>query len=415
MTGQPETVPGADAYVASLEERVGALLAQAHRVPAFAARLRAAGVADTPSGAGPAGTAGTAVGALDRVPVLPKDDLGALQAADPPFGGLLAPQAPLRRVFQSPGPLYEPELAHPDPWGWAPALAAAGFEAGEVVLNTFAYHLSPAGAMFDAGAGALGCAVLPAGVGNLNLQVQAAVDVGATAFIGLPSYLKALLERAEEQGATLPLRRAFVTAEPLPPSLREWLQARVPVVRQGYGTAEGGNLGYECERTHGLHVPEDRYVQVCALQDGGPRWNGEEGQVVVSLLTADYPLVRLGTGDLSAFLSGECGCGRWTPRLAGWLGRVGEAVKVRGMFLHPRQARTVMAGAPGVAAYRFVVERVDHKDTLRCEVVQESSDDHLLERLRSRLREGLRFDVAVQLVQSLEPDGPTIVDARTWE
>ena len=308
-------------------------------MPAFAERLRAA---DVDAAGGPPGVA-----LLDRVPVLSKDDLVARQSAEPPFGGLLAAAARVRRVFQSPGPLYEPELDEPDPWGWAPALAAAGFEAGDVVLNTFAYHLSPAGAMFEAAAYALGCVVVPAGVGSFDLQVRAARDAGATAYIGLPSYLKALLERAEEQDVLLALRRAFVTAEPLPPSLREWLRSRVPVVQQGYGTAEAGNLGYECERMSGLHVPEDRYVQVCDLRDGQPRWGGEEGQVVVSLLSADYPLVRLGTGDLSAFLDGTCPCGRWTPRLAGWLGRVGEAVKVRGMFLHPRQARSVMAGVPG--------------------------------------------------------------------
>jgi phenylacetate-CoA ligase len=317
-------------------------------------------------------------------------------------------------VFQSPGPLYEPQLAEPDPWGWAPALSAAGFATGDVVLNCFGYHLTPAGVMFEAAAQALGCVVVPAGVGGFDLQIRACVDTGATAFVGLPSYLKALLERAEAQGVVLPLQRAFHTAEPLPPSLRDWLQARVPVVRQGYGTAEAGNLGYECDRMAGLHVPEDRYVQVCGLQDGRSLWSGEEGQVVVSLLSPDYPLVRLGTGDLSAFLPGQCPCGRWTPRLAGWLGRVGEAVKVRGMFLHPRQVRSVMAGIPGIAGYRFVVDRVDHRDGLHCEVVPATPDlDPGV--VHARLREALRFDVSVDVVDAVDADGPTIVDTRTWE
>ncbi len=407
LTNPPGSPSAGSGYAESFDDRVASLLTEAALVvPAFARRLRAAGVDPTER----TNTAG-----LDRVPVVSKDELVDLQAAEPPFGGLLGPRARLRRVFQSPGPLYEPQLEEPDPWGWAPALAAAGFNRGDVVLNTFGYHLSPGGVMFEAAAQVLGCVVVPAGVGNLDLQVRACVDSGATAFVGLPSYLKALLEKAEGQGETLPLRRAFVTAEPLPASLREWLRTRVPVVHQGYGTAEAGNLGYECELMTGLHVPEDRYVQVCDLQDGQSRWGGEEGQVVVSLLGADYPLVRLGTGDLSAFMAGECPCGRWTPRLAGWLGRVGEAVKVRGMFLHPRQARRVMADITGIAAYRFVVDRVEHKDSLRCEVVPEAADLELVDRVRSRLREGLRFDVAVSVVNAIDTDGPTIVDTRSWD
>ncbi|HYN30489.1 MAG TPA: AMP-binding protein [Dermatophilaceae bacterium] len=407
VTAAPPPVPAATAYVGSFDDRVAALLATAPgRVPAVADRLRAAGP--------DAGDAPSPAALLDRVPVMTKDDLISLQAARPPFGGLVAEQARLRRVFQSPGPLYEPELAGPDPWGWAPALSAAGFTAGEVVLNCFGYHLTPAGRMFEAGAHALGCVVVPAGVGGSDLQVRACVDTGATGFLGLPSYLKALLERAEAEGVRLPLRRAFLTAEPLPPSLREWLQDRVPVVRAGYGTAEAGNLGYECDEVTGLHVPEDRYVQVCDLHEGRSLWSGEEGQVVVSLLSPDRPLVRLGTGDLSAFLPGECPCGRWTPRLAGWLGRVGEAVKVRGMFLHPRQARAVMADLPDVAGYRFVVERAGHKDLLRCEVVARAPDLDL-DLVRARLRRGLRFDATVERVDSVDPTGPVIVDSRTWE
>lgn len=393
-------------YAASFDERVAALLpAAAAAVPAFAARLASAGV-DV------AGDVTTAT--LDRIPVLGKDQLLDLQSAAPPFGGLLSASASLRRIFQSPGPLYEPELDEPDPWGWAPALRAAGFERGDVVLITFGYHLSPAGVMFEEAAHVLGCAVVPAGVGNMDLQVRACLDSGATAYIGLPSYLKALLEKAEGQGERLRLRKAFVTAEPLPPSLRSWLTERVPTVRQGYGTAEGGNLGYECEQMAGLHVPQDRYVQVCDLQEGRSCGPGQEGQVVVSLVHAQYPLVRLGTGDLSAFLADDCPCGRPTPRLAGWLGRVGEAVKVRGMFLHPRQARKVMDGVPGVAAFRFVVDRAEHKDSLRCEVVR--GDGGLdVAALRSRLREGLRFDVEVVAVDGLDEGSPVIVDTRTWE
>ncbi|HET7718605.1 MAG TPA: AMP-binding protein, partial [Acidimicrobiales bacterium] len=281
------------------------------------------------------------------------------------------------------------------------------------------YHLSPAGVMFEEGGKALGCTVVPAGVGNFDLAVRAARDVGATAYIGLPSYLKALLEKAEEAGGP-PLRfqRAMVTAEPLPPSLRSWLKERVPVVRQMYGTAESGTLGFECEAESGLHVPADALVEVCALDDGAPRLDGGEGQVVVTLFSSHYPLVRFGTGDLSAFAGGECSCGLGTPRLVGWLGRTGEAVKVRGMFLHPRQVTAVMAQVPSVSAYRVLIDRVDHKDVLRCEVVPAAEGidhDHLATEVHDTIRSGLRFDVEVQVVTALEAGAAPISDLRTWE
>jgi phenylacetate-CoA ligase len=397
-------------YAQSFDERIASIVAAAERVPAFRERLRAAGVEPGEL---------TSVDALDRIPVLTKDDLVEVQAAAPPFGGLLASDATVRRIFQSPGPLYEPELDEPDPWRWAPALAAAGFGPADVVLNTSGYHLTPLGAMFEEAVRALGGTVIPAGVGNLDLQVQACVDLGATAYIGLPSYLKALLEKAHELGAAGSLRfeRAFVAAEPLPPSLRSWLEERVPVLRQGYGTAEAGNLGYECEHKTGFHVPDDALVQVCALDTGRALWNGEEGQVVATLFRVDYPLVRIGTGDLSAFMTEPCDCGLPAPRLAGWLGRVGEAVKVRGMFLHPRQVRSVMSEIPEVTRYRFVVEREEHRDALRCEFVPAAGADAatLAETVKERVRSALRFNAGVEAVDSLEADTPVLVDTRTWE
>ena len=399
-----------NAYARRFDEHMVFLVSAAERVPAFRERLRAAGVEPSEL---------TSVDALDRIPILTKDDLVDVQAAAPPFGGLLSPDATVRRIFQSPGPLYEPELDEPDPWRWAPALAAAGFGPNEVVLNTSGYHLTPLGAMFEEAVRALGGTVIPAGVGSLDLQVQASVDVGATAYIGLPSYLKALLDKADKLGAAESLRfeRAFVAAEPLPTSLRNWLEERVPVVRQGYGTAEAGNLGYECERKIGFHVPDDALVQVCALDTGRALWTGEEGQVVATLFRVDHPLVRLGTGDLSAFMTEPCACGRQTPRLVGWLGRVGEAVKVRGMFLHPRQVHSVMSELPDVARYRFVVEREEHRDTLRCEFVPAAGADAatLAETVRERVRSALRFNAGVEAVDSLQADAPVLVDTRTWD
>jgi phenylacetate-CoA ligase len=398
-------------YRASFDERVFEVLRPAaSEVPALGARLAEAGLMPDDL---------VDLAALDRLPILSKDDLIDLQAKDPPFGGMLAPGATVRRIFQSPGPIYEPEPDEPDPWRAAPALEAAGFGIGDTVLNCFGYHLSPAGVMFEEGAKALGARVVPAGVGNFDLAVRAARDLGATAYIGLPSYLKALLEKADDLGGP-PLRfeRAIVSAEPLPPSLRSWLEERVPIVRQMYGTAESGTLGFECEAVSGLHVPDDALVEVCALDDGAPRLNGEEGQVVVTLFSTHYPLVRFGTGDLSAFASGECSCGRATPRLVGWLGRTGEAVKVRGMFLHPRQVQSVMAQVPAVSAYRFLIDRVEHKDVLRCEVVPAAEGidhHHLASEVRDAIRSGLRFDVEVLVVTALEAGAAPVTDLRTWE
>ena len=400
-----------EAYRAAFDERVFDVLRPAARVvPALAARLAEAGLVPDDL---------VDVAAVDRLGVLSKDDLIDLQAKDPPFGGFLAPGATLRRIFQSPGPIYEPEADVADPWRAAPALEAAGFGPGDTVLNCFGYHLSPAGVMFEEGCRALGCRVVPAGVGNFDLAVRAARDLGATAYIGLPSYLKALLEKAVDAGGPpLQFQRAMVTAEPLPPSLRSWLQERVPVVRQMYGTAESGTLGYECEAESGLHVPADALIEVCALDDGAPRLDGGEGQVVVTLFSDHYPLVRFGTGDLSAFAAGDCSCGRATPRLVGWLGRSGEAVKVRGMFLHPRQVTAVMTQVPSVSAYRFLIDRVDHKDVLRCEVVPAAEGidhHHLVTEVHDTIRSGLRFDVEVKVVTALEAGATPITDLRTWD
>jgi phenylacetate-CoA ligase len=381
----------------------------AARVPAFAERLGRAGVRPGEL---------VDVASLDRLPVLTKDELVVVQADAPPFGGLLAPGAGVRRIFQSPGPLYEPEVEGDDQWRWAPALRAAGFSSRDIVLNAFAYHLTPAGAMFEQAVLALGATVVPAGVGNLDLQARACRDLGITAFIGLPSYLKALLEKAEELGldpASWPLERAFVAAEPLPGSLRDWLLERVAVIRQGYGTAECGNLGYECEAMSGLHVPDDALVQVCDLSSGEALWDGSEGQVVATLFSPDYAVVRFGTGDLSAFLLEPCTCGLETPRLAGWLGRVGEAVKVRGMFLHPRQAAAALAGIPEVGAFQFVIERVDHRDVLHCRVVAKAGVDPatLADSVRDQIQSALRLKAEVELVPELDGEA-LIVDERDW-
>jgi len=403
---------GPEAHAHRLDARVAETLPVAAReVPAFAARVQAAGLEAHDL---------VTVDALSRIPVLTKDELLELQSAAPPFGGLLAAGARVRRVFQSPGPLYEPELAIDDPWRVAPALAAAGLGPDDLVLNAFSYHLSPAGAMLESGALALGASVVPGGVGNLELQAASCLDLGVTAYVGVPSYLKALIERAEAIGAepaSWPVKKALVSAEPLPPSLRAWLEQWVPTVRQMYGTAEAGTIGYECEMLEGLHVTDGALVEVCDLTTGEPLWDGQEGQVVVTLLSTEYAVVRFGTGDLSAFLTEPCPCGNPTPRIAGWLGRVGEAVKVRGMFLHPRQAQETIGATPGVASFQLLIDRVDHRDVLRCDVVATdgSARDGLAGTVRDRIRSGLRFDADVAVVDALPADGPVLVDRRTWE
>lgn len=393
-----------DAYAARFDDAVARTVrAAAAASHGFAARLEQARVA--------AGDIAS-VAQLDAIPIMTKDDLLERQHADPPFGGMLSDGASVRRMFQSPGPLYEPEPARDDPWRWRPALEAAGFGPDDVVLNAFGYHLSPAGAMFEQACLALGATVVPAGVGNKDLQVAACRDLGVTAYTGTPSYLKALLEAA---GTPLAIERAFVSAEPLPPSLRDWLASHVDVVRQGFGTAETGNLGYECDVIEGWHVPDDALVQVCDLTTGRAITDGE-GQIVVTLLDADYPIVRFGTGDLSAWMTQPCHCDLATPRLAGWLGRVGDGVKVKGMFLHPRQVAAVLDPHPDLTGYRMVVDRVEHADVLRCEIVASEADrGDLSERVRAAVRDGLRFNVEVVTVDALPDDAPVLADNRTWE
>jgi phenylacetate-CoA ligase len=388
------------AYSRGLDQTVAAAAREAaRRVPAFAARLAAAGMATVDT-----------VADLDQLPVLTKDDLIAAQRTHPPFGGAVAPDAQIRKVFASPGPLYEPQLSGPDPWRWSQALRATGIGPGDTVLNCFSYHLSPAGAMFEEGALAVGAVVVPAGVGSQELQVYLAAAVGTTAYTGLPSYLKALIETAASLDLPFPVCRALVTAEPLPDSLRSWLSEHVATVRQAYGTAEAGLLGYETGPGSGLAIPDGVLIQVCDPTTGQPRHDDGIGQVVVSLLRPGQPLIRFGTGDLSAWTLGA----DHSLRLVGVLGRLGDAVKVRGVFLHPRQAAAALAREPDVTAHRFVIDRAEHRDTLLCEIVPApAADPQLTDRVQELIRAHLRLSADVVCVSTL-PDGPTIHDQRNW-
>jgi len=375
--------------------------------PGFQKRLAAAGVT-------PADIQG--VDDLARIPVLRKDDLIELQKQDPPFGGMLAvPISALRRVFQSPGPINEPEPHKPDAARWGSALAAAGFRAGDVALNAFGYHLTPAGAALEEGLTSLGCVTIPGGIGNQEQQVQAMAAFGASGYVGLPSYLKALLDKAQELGVALTLNKAFVLAEPLPPSLKQELNDHGIAVYQGYGTAECGNLGYDVDGYTGWRIPDNTIVQICDINSGQPLPHGETGEVVVTLLNQHYALVRFGVGDLSAVLPESVGDGGGL-RLQGWLGRVGAAAKVRGMFLHPTQLASMMARFPEVAAYQAVITRAEHKDHLALHVVAATgSPEDLAERLQTTAREAIKFRLTVEMVASLPPDALPIRDERTWE
>jgi phenylacetate-CoA ligase len=354
---------------------------------------------------------------LDRVSVLSKDSLPAVQQAQPPLGGLLADGADIVRLFASPGPIYEPQLAGPDPWNWTPALQACGIGPGDVVLNCFSYHLSPAGAMFDEACRAVGATVVPGGVGAPELQAQVIADLGVTAYIGLPSYLATLVDRFDGlsvDGDGWRVAKALVTAEPLPDTLRSQLMTRVPTVLMAYGTAETGLIGFETAPGEGLRLPEPSYVQICDPTTGRPVETDDLGEVVVSLLHADYPLLRFGTGDVSRWILGPDG----DLRLAGVLGRVGAAVKVRGMFVHPHQARQVVGALSdvGASAGRFVVERVGDKDVLRLELVASAVSDQsaLVDAATEQTRDTLRVRPEVRLVESLDGD-EILVDLRRWD
>ncbi|WP_419939703.1 phenylacetate--CoA ligase family protein [Candidatus Palauibacter sp.] len=370
-------------------------------------RLRAAGIAHPE----PRGVAG-----LRKVAVLAKDDLPELQAEDPPFGGMLGVDVGvLRRIHRSPGPINDPEGQRSDYWRMAPAFRAAGFERGDVVLNTFSYHLTPGGHMMDAGLRAVGCVVLPGGVGNTAAQAALASQLGAAGYVGTPQFLLALLERGSEEGIPATFRRALVSGAPLPLELRRLLEESHGVsVYQAYGTADAGAIGYECDAKDGWHIAPGIVVEVLDPGTFEPCDPGGPGEVVVTSANPVYPLVRLGTGDLSTFLPDACDCGRTSLRLAGFLGRTGEGVKVRGMFVHPRQLAEALAGASGVERYQATVTEEDHRDLLTVSVEPAAGRPPDIDELAARLRESTRLRVAVRTVTpgTIPEDACPIIDRR---
>lgn len=359
---------------------------------------------------------------LPRLPIVRRDELIELQKAEPPFGGMLAvPFWRLRRVFQSPGPLLVPQGPSADYWRFGQSLVAAGFQAGDLVLCSVSYHLSPLGHIFDDAAAGIGCPVLPGGVGNTELQVGLLHTTGVVGYMGTPSFLNILLEKAAESGWRpgdgLALRKALVAAEMLPESLRATIQGRGVSVCQAYGTADLGLLGYECAEKRGMHVPESAIIEIVDPAGGQPVEAGQPGEVVATVDRQAYPLIRIGTGDLSALDASPCPCGRTSPRLPRIMGRIGDAVKVRGMFVHPRQVDEVIARFPEVRRCQLVVTRGGHRDELAVRLEAPAAAEGLGERVAAALREVIKVRGEVELVPAgtIPEDAKRILDERVWD
>jgi phenylacetate-CoA ligase len=362
--------------------------------------------------------------ALAQLPVVRKSELLEMQMASRPFGGLAASGwgAAARRarlVFASPGPIYEPEGCDPDHWRLARALFAAGFRAGDLVHNCFSYHFTPGGAMLEGGAHALGCTVFRGGTGQTEQQLQAMAELEPDGYVGTPSFLKIILEKADVQGMKLPsLKKALVSGEAFPTSLRDALGARGIAAYQVYATADVGTIAYESSARDGLIVDEGVFVEIVRAGTGDPIAPGEVGEVVVTTLTnLDYPLIRFATGDLSAVLPGISPCGRTNMRIKGWLGRADQTTKVKGMFVHPSQVAAIARRHPEIGRARLIVDNPDGDDrmTLHVEVAGNASSnaDAIVATIRDVTK--LRGEVAFHAPGDLANDGKVIDDARKYD
>ncbi len=358
--------------------------------------------------------------ALARLPVTRKSDLSELQKGARPFGGLAAAQrGESARVFASPGPIYEPEARYPDYWRLARALHAAGFRKGDLVHNSFSYHLTPAGSMLETGAQALGCTVFAGGVGQTEQQVQAMVDLEPDGYVGTPSFLRIVVEKADEMGFRLAsLRKALVSGEAFPASLRDALGARGIAAYQAYATADLGSIAFETEAREGLVIDEGVLVEIVRPGTGDPVAPGEVGEVVATMLyNPVYPLIRFGTGDLSAFLPGTSRCGRTNARIKGWLGRADQTTKVKGMFVHPAQIAKIAGRHPEIAKARLVVDNPDGSDRMTLCVEATARTPELANAVVASIREitKLRGEVAFRDPGQLPNDGKVIDDVRKYD
>ncbi len=401
-----------------LDGRVAEIITHAYtHAPAFAAKMRSVG-------AEPGDV--TSVASLSRLPVTEKADLVKLQRTNLPFGGLTGePLESMSRIYVSPGPIYEPgEKVYSDD-RWAQAFYAAGFRKGDIGQVTFNFNMVPFAFWLDAALNMVGAISIPMGVGNTELQVQTMKNLKVQGYLGTPSFLAAIADKAEAMGLDLQkdlnLQVAFVAAEMLPESLRASLQNRLGmVIRQSYGTADVGCLSYECHHMGGMHFAQNCIVEIVDPETGKPMGEGEPGEVVATIFDRAYPLIRFGTGDLSAFTTEKCACGRTSPKLTRIMGRVDQVTKVKGMFVHPGNVKQVADKFPEVMAYQLVVTREGHRDvmTLVCELKEQGADaGELTGRMQAAMKDILRISGEVDFQQpgTLSKDCKIIDDRRKWD
>ncbi len=378
--------------------------------PAFQERMKACGLAPEDI---------REIGDLEKIPVLKKQDLVDLQAEDRPFGGLLGVKpAELARIYQSPGPIYDPQGREEDFWRFSEPLEVAGFGPGDIVMNTFSYHLSPAGFMLDDGIRRAGATVVPAGVGNTELQVGIIHDLKATGFVGTPSFLITLLGKSRELGLDFTISKAYVTAEPFTSDQRSACDAAKIDVYQGYGTADAGSIAFECSRKSSMHVSTDFVLQIADPNTGSGVPDGEVGEVVVTSFDKTYPLIRFGTGDLSSIIQESCGCGLASERMAGFMGRTGDGFKIRGMFVYVRQIAEVVEAFQDLGEFGVEIDREGDRDVLALTVENKRHDaaDEIRDAFETKVRDVLR--VRADRVEFVEEGALSevdkVVDRRRW-
>jgi len=386
--------------------RLPAAIARAMGAPGWAKQL-----------AGVDAAAVTSRTALARLPVLRKSSLSALQRDDPPFGGFnVTPAGRAQRLLMSPGPIFEPEGHGNDWWGGARVLFAAGFRGGDIVHNSFSYHLTPGGTMLEAGAHALGCTVIPAGPTNTEQQIEAIAHFKPVGYVGTPDFLKILLDAGAKAGRDVSsLRRGLVSGAALPASLRQELGERGVQVLQCYATAEFGFIAYESAAREGMILNEDLILEIVRPGTGDPVADGEVGEVVVTSFNPDYPMIRLATGDLSAILAGASPCGRTNMRIKGWMGRADQTTKVKGMFVHPGEVAEVARRHPELGRLRLVVSREGEQDVMR--LLAECAGGGREEAVAATLQAITKLRGEVRLVApgSLPNDGKVIADERKYQ
>jgi len=349
---------------------------------------------------------------LATLPVLRKSDLAKWQSEKPPFGGM--PVSNVAHIFQSPGPIYEPGGITHDWWRMGRFLHAAGFGKDDIVQNCFGYHLTPAGMIFESGARAVGATVLPAGTGQTELQVTAARDIGTTAYAGTPDYLKVILDKADQMGVTLGFAKAAVGGGALFPSLRQEYADRGIACMQSYATADVGNIAYESAAMEGMILDEQIIVEIVTPGTGTPVFPGEVGEVVVTSLNPDYPLIRFATGDMSAVMAGQSPCGRTNTRIKGWMGRADQTTKIKGMFVRPEQVAAFVARHEEVERARVVASREGEKDILTVQVECDGGDaDAYAASIIDTMK--MKGKVMVCDLGTLPRDGLVIEDQRSYE